>query len=549
MEIKKYYLTKNKCYINATPISPTGFMLHSTGANNPTLKRYIQPDDGLLGYNKNQNDWNTSVNLSVMVHGFIGKLADGTVAAYQTLPYNYKAWHCGGTGNTTHVSWEMCEDGLDDEKYFNEIYQATVDIAYDFCKEFKQKETCIIDHSEGYDLRIASNHGDVKHWFSRFGKTMDDFRRAVGDKLRSDDLTLKFGSKGELVGQLQTRLNLLGYGLVVDESYGRATMDAVGRFQTSVGLAKTGIADLITQEKLIAKTTFTDIKYGQKGESVKDVQELLNKCGYKVTVDGSYGGITRMNVVNFQSKYKLATTGNVDKITWDKLVEVSSIPIPEKDYVYIKHANGLHTVEIDPLKLKLHMEQTNGKNIKLKNLMNASFVWWADYPKNTKAYPTSVLVYDGKIIRNAQPNGYAYQNKKPSYAQGVPTPVFIIYKTGEVEVKDVNSFTQAEADKIHLAVTGIDLLPSIREQGFSPYVPFSTVAYSTMSVAIGYNPTTKKVVLAYRDKTTASQMSYYMKSVGCKQAIRTDSGGSANFDVEGKNINRTTRAMAAWITW
>lgn len=190
MEVKKYYLTKNKCYTNATSISPIGFMLHSTGANNPSLKRYIQPDDGYIGYNKNKNDWNNQA-ITVMVHGFIGKDKNGLVRAYQTLPYNYKAWHCGSSGNTTHVSWEMCEDGLDDEKYFNEVYQAAVDIAYEFCKEFKLKETCIVDHSEGYDLNIASNHGDVKHWFNRFGKTMDDFRADVKKRLNMKDEDIK----------------------------------------------------------------------------------------------------------------------------------------------------------------------------------------------------------------------------------------------------------------------------------------------------------------------------------------------------------------------
>ena len=70
-----------------------------------------------------------------------------------------------------------------------------------------------------------------------------------------------------------------------------------------------------------------------------------------------------------------------------------------------------------------------------------------------------------------------------------------------------------------------------------------------MSIAIGYNSTTKKVVLAYRNNTTAYEMSNYMRSVGCTMSCRLDSGGSGNFDVEGKNINRTSRAMAAWITW
>lgn len=37
---------------------PRGVMIHSTGAENPNLRRYVQPDDGTLGVNPNGNDWN-----------------------------------------------------------------------------------------------------------------------------------------------------------------------------------------------------------------------------------------------------------------------------------------------------------------------------------------------------------------------------------------------------------------------------------------------------------------------------------------------------------
>lgn len=185
MIIKKYYLIKNPCYSNPVEITPTNFMLHSTGANNPNLKRYVQPDDGFLGVNENNNHWNRSV-MKVCVHGFIGKDKNGIVRAYQTLPYNYRAWHAGGKANDTYVSWEICEDDLTDKVYFDTVYNMAVDVAYDFCKTYKRDATCIIDHSEGHAKGIASNHGDVKHWFSRFGKTMDDFRADVKRKLDMD---------------------------------------------------------------------------------------------------------------------------------------------------------------------------------------------------------------------------------------------------------------------------------------------------------------------------------------------------------------------------
>jgi N-acetylmuramoyl-L-alanine amidase len=41
----------------------------------------------------------------------------------------------------------------------------------------------IISHAEGYQKGVASNHADVGHWFPKHGKTMDDLRRDVKDKL------------------------------------------------------------------------------------------------------------------------------------------------------------------------------------------------------------------------------------------------------------------------------------------------------------------------------------------------------------------------------
>ena len=144
------------------------------------------------------------------------------------------------------------------------------------------------------------------------------------------------------------------------------------------------------------------LKLGSKGDSVKRLQKALG-----IVVDGNFGYGTRTAVMIFQKANGLVADGVVGNLTWAKVIEKESGVNPvveDKEYVYTKRSNGLHTVEIDGLKLKLVMEQTTGKKSKLKNLMNASFVWWTDYPKNTKAYPTSILIYDGKIIRNAQPN-------------------------------------------------------------------------------------------------------------------------------------------------
>lgn len=181
LNIKQWLATENDCYKASKRIKPKGVMVHSTGANNPWLKRYVGPDDGLLGVNQYGNHWNRP-GLSVCVHAFIGKLEDGTVATYQTLPWTMRGWHCGRSGNDTHISFEICEDGLANEDYFRQTYQAAVELTAYLCHTYGLDPLApgvVVDHAEGNDLGIASNHSDVGHWWKKFNTTMDDFRKDV----------------------------------------------------------------------------------------------------------------------------------------------------------------------------------------------------------------------------------------------------------------------------------------------------------------------------------------------------------------------------------
>ncbi len=185
MNLRKLIFTENACYKAGRKITVKGIMVHSTGANKPWLKRYVGPDDGLLGKNQYNNHWNTHHpgGREVCVHGFIGKLADGTIATYQTLPWDHRGWHAGGSANNTHIGFEICEDGLADPAYFAKVYKEAVELCVYLCKQFNLTEQNIICHSEGYRKGIASNHGDVMHWFPKHGKSMDTFRADVKNLL------------------------------------------------------------------------------------------------------------------------------------------------------------------------------------------------------------------------------------------------------------------------------------------------------------------------------------------------------------------------------
>lgn len=181
MNLKKLILTENECYKVGRKIKPKGIMVHSTGANNPYLRRYVGPDDGLLGGNQYNNHWNQHrpSGRQVCVHAFIGKLKNGTIATYQTLPWDHRGWHAGGEANNSHIGFEICEDNLSDAAYFKAIYKEATELCAHLCKLYNLTEKDIIGHYEGYQKKIASNHGDPKHWFSRHGKSMDTFRADV----------------------------------------------------------------------------------------------------------------------------------------------------------------------------------------------------------------------------------------------------------------------------------------------------------------------------------------------------------------------------------
>ena len=110
---------------------------------------------------------------------FPGIAVDGTVAegrtAVQMLPIS---------------PLKFDEDGLEDASYFEAVYQEAVELTAMLCREHNLDplaDGVVICHKEGYHRGIASNHGDVLHWFPKFGKTMDDFRADVARWMEGED--------------------------------------------------------------------------------------------------------------------------------------------------------------------------------------------------------------------------------------------------------------------------------------------------------------------------------------------------------------------------
>ena len=205
-------MTNSTCYKGTRTMNVLGVLWHSTGANNPNLKRYVQPSSNdanytalmnKLGKNQYGNDWN-HITREAGLNCWIGKFADGSVGTVQTMPWNYRPWGCGsgskGSCNDGWIQFEICEDGLTDKTYFNKVYQEAVEITAYLCKMYNLnpkgtvtkngvKVPVILDHTTSCSLGFGSNHGDVQHWFKKHGKTLDDVRNDVAKLLGSETTT------------------------------------------------------------------------------------------------------------------------------------------------------------------------------------------------------------------------------------------------------------------------------------------------------------------------------------------------------------------------
>ena len=76
---------------------------------------------------------------------------------------------------------------LNKRENFRKAFDNAVDLCVFICREYGLTEKNIISHQEGNRIGIASNHGDVGHWFPKHGEDMDSFRKVVREKLQVDD--------------------------------------------------------------------------------------------------------------------------------------------------------------------------------------------------------------------------------------------------------------------------------------------------------------------------------------------------------------------------
>lgn len=288
MKIIESLITRNPCY-SANMASaderyttfqrrgPLGLVLHSVGCAQPNAETFAKRWD--------------SPSCKVAVHGFID--AD-TGAVYQTMPWNFRAWHAGGSANNTHIGVEMCEssgikyrgvsdrfDVIDKEKalkHCKTAYVAAVELFAYLCNKYHLdplRDGVIISHNEAGKRGVGSGHTDPEHYWTQLGAgyTMDGFRKDV-----------------------------------------KATMGG--------SVTVTPTTKPVVPDKTITMSV-RQLSKGMEGNDVKTLQAALIARGFSCGnsgADGDFGNNTDAALRKFQTKYNLGADGIAGKGTWGKLL-------------------------------------------------------------------------------------------------------------------------------------------------------------------------------------------------------------------------------------
>ncbi|RFZ79562.1 peptidoglycan-binding protein [Lacrimispora amygdalina] len=140
---------------------------------------------------------------------------------------------------------------------------------------------------------------------------------------------LAYGEKNEVVLSAQKRLKSLGYLTTVpDGNYGKDTVTAVKQFQSRNDLVVDGYLGPSTRIALEQEeATPNGVMLREQGESVKRIQELLNKYGYlsSSNVTGYFGEVTEQSVKRFQKDNGLKADGSVGVQTLSLLTADKSV--------------------------------------------------------------------------------------------------------------------------------------------------------------------------------------------------------------------------------
>lgn len=193
LNIIENYLTKNRCYQQARKRTAVGIQVHSIGTAQNTAQN-------IADY------WNQS-GVSACVHYVVDAEVEGKVL--HLLPDTYYAWADGGYGNRNLITFEIAESDYmrytgganyvvtNEAKFKADImrgYKTAVQLCAYLCKQHGWNPMTklasglylISSHDEGRRAGLSTAHVDPTHIWSKFGLTMDGFRKDVVEAMKGN---------------------------------------------------------------------------------------------------------------------------------------------------------------------------------------------------------------------------------------------------------------------------------------------------------------------------------------------------------------------------
>ena len=286
MRLIESILTKNPCYTAGRKITVKGLMLHSVGCPQPSAQVFVK-------------NWNSASYDRACVHGFIDG-NDGTI--YQCLPWDHRGWHCGASGNNTHIGVEMCEpacikytsgatftcsDKATAQTVAKRTYDAAVELFAMLCQKFSLDplgDGVIVSHKEGCKRGIASNHGDPEHLWTQLGLpyTMNTFRAAVKATMGGGDAAPSGVSRTKIMGAaVATADQMRTYLKAKNPKVAQSVLDMVPLYLSE------GTAEGVRGDIAFAQSCLETGNFGFAGSAI--TLEQNNFCGMGVTANGMKG--------------------------------------------------------------------------------------------------------------------------------------------------------------------------------------------------------------------------------------------------------------------